>query len=380
MISASDRIILRELARRVADIAAMPVQAERRALWKKHNVLQPVRPMIMVFPEGSWRELLPQSALRCAGEAARGHEYTLRARLYKHDHIGDDEPTTREWKVAKAFSNTGWGLERKRIESPMQHGAWHFDPVIDSAADLKKLRVPEIALDEPETQRRLTEAQELFGDILDVKRVGVQHLSFHLWSLYTGWRGLEQGMMDMYEEPQMLHDAMAFLERGHHELIRQYRELGLLTLNNDGSYQNSGGISYSDELPAKDFDGTHVRCRDLWASAEAQELAQVGPDQHAEFALAYERRLLEPFGLTGYGCCEDLSRTLNHVCPSPTCAASPSRPLPMWIAALPSWPASTSSRGNRSPRTSSAISTSRTSGNTSATRWKSRKPTAACWR
>jgi hypothetical protein len=34
---------------------------------------------------------------------------------------------------------------------------------------------------------------------------------------------------------------------------------------------------------------------------------------HAEFALQYERRLLEPFGLNGYGCCEDLTRKLDDV-------------------------------------------------------------------
>ncbi len=42
-------------------------------------------------------------------------------------------------------------------------------------------------------------------------------------------------------------------------------------------------------------------------------MAQVGPKQHAEFVLQYEKRLLEPFGLTGYGCCEDLTLKLDDV-------------------------------------------------------------------
>ena len=62
---------------------------------------------------------------------------------------------------------------------------------------------------------------------------------------------------------------------------------------------------------APGFDPQRVRPIDLWASAESQELAQVSPRMHAEFALAYEKRLLAPFGLTGYGCCEDLSRKLD---------------------------------------------------------------------
>jgi hypothetical protein len=54
-----ERKVLRELAKHVAEIAALPIQAERRELWKMHNNLQPVRPMILLFPEGSWEELHP---------------------------------------------------------------------------------------------------------------------------------------------------------------------------------------------------------------------------------------------------------------------------------------------------------------------------------
>jgi hypothetical protein len=51
----------------------------------------------------------------------------------------------------------------------------------------------------------------------------------------------------------------------------------------------------------------------MWASAEAQELAGVSPAMHEEFVLQYERPLLAPFGLTGYGCCEDLTAKLDDV-------------------------------------------------------------------
>ena len=51
----------------------------------------------------------------------------------------------------------------------------------------------------------------------------------------------------------------------------------------------------------------------MWASAEAQEMALVSPAMHREFVLEYEERLLAPFGLNGYGCCEDLTRKLDDV-------------------------------------------------------------------
>ena len=37
--------ILRGLASRVAEIAALPVQAEKRDMWKRLKALRPVRPL-----------------------------------------------------------------------------------------------------------------------------------------------------------------------------------------------------------------------------------------------------------------------------------------------------------------------------------------------
>jgi len=312
-IGAKDRVILRDLAKRVAEIADLPIQAERRELWKRHNRLERVRPMILVFPEGSWRELLPSSACVCEDASARAMEWNLRSRIYYHEHIPSDNVIEKEWIVSKAIHVSDWGLVAQHKPSTTPTGSWAFDPVIHGPADLKKLRFPQVYYDEAETQRRLEEAQELFGDILDVRLKGVAHVSFHLMNLYTGWRGLEEVFWDMTENPNMLHDAMAFLEEGYRHLIRQYVEMNLLSLNNDGTYHSSGGVGYTDELPQPDYDPEHIRPMDMWASAEAQELDVVSPEMHEEFCMQYERRLLEAFGLNGYGCCDDLSAKLDYV-------------------------------------------------------------------
>jgi hypothetical protein len=313
MVSKEERKLLRDLAQQVADAAALPVMAERRELWKRHNSLRPARPMILVFPEGAWRELLPDVSLKCTGKAARAIEWNLRHRLYTHEHLLDDTVVEKDWVVQKVVKSSGWGLEPKWRAAPTATGAGAFEPVLHAPADLRKLRFPEISVDEKATAADLARAQDLFGDVLDVKLKGVAHVSFHLMSQYTHWRGLNETMMDMYDNPSLLHDAMAFLEEGHRRVIRQYEDLNLLSLNNDGTYHSSGGVGYTDELPAAGFDPGRVRPRDLWASAEAQELAQVSPAMHAEFSTPYEKRLLAPFGLNGYGCCEDLTLKLGDV-------------------------------------------------------------------
>ena len=313
MFSRPDRELLRDLARRVAEIAELPIQAERRELWKQHNSLESVRPMLLVFPEGSWVELVPFKTLRCEHGIARLFELDLRQRIYYHEHFGDDTVIEREWIVSKAIRSSGWGLEPRRRHSDTERGAWAFDPVIVAPSDLKKLRFPEIEHDETETRKRLEIAEELFGDILEIKLKGIAHLSYHLMNEYTGLRGLEQVMIDMIEAPEMLHDAMSFLTEGHRRILEQCIEQNLLSINNDSTYNSTGGNGYTDDLPLPGYDPDRVRPCDMWASAEAQEMAQVSPRMHDEFILQYEKRLLEPFGLTGYGCCEDLSGKLDSV-------------------------------------------------------------------
>jgi hypothetical protein len=311
--TSKEKVYLRELARRLAEIAHLPVMAERRAMWKRHNRLERVRPMVLVFAEGGWSELLPEDALCCEDETARAMEWRLRQQIYWHEYIPDDWVFEPEWVVDKVYSNSGWGLEPKYKDRTTDRGSWGFDPVIQTADDLNKLRFPEVRYDAEQTEAALTEAHDVFDGILEVKCKGITHMSFHLMATYCRLRGLEQVMADMCEAPEMLHAAMAFLEEGHQRLIAQYNEQGLLELNNDNSYHSSGGVGFSDELPPDDVDPGHLRPCDIWASAEAQELAQVGPDMHEEFSLQYERRLLAPFGLNGYGCCEDLTQKLDKV-------------------------------------------------------------------
>lgn len=311
--SAADRQLLRQLAAQVAEIAHLPIMAERRAMWMQHNRLRRVRPMILVFPEGAWRELLPEAALACQDERARKVEWELRRRLYHHAHLFDDSVIEDLWVMPKRITVSGWGIEPQRIPSQDPTGAWAFDPVIHEPSDLDQLRFPDVSYDAEGSARDLEEMQSLFGDILDVRAKGVAHISFHLAQVYTSLRGLEQVMWDMYDRPEMLHCAMAFLEEGCKRIIEQYQALNLLSLNNDGTYHSSGGVGFTTELPQSDADPAHVRPCDMWASAESQELAQVSPRMHAEFFLPYEQRLLAPFGLNGYGCCEDLTAKLDDV-------------------------------------------------------------------
>ncbi|MDO9542044.1 MAG: hypothetical protein Q7J98_06945 [Kiritimatiellia bacterium] len=314
MLETQDRRILRDLAQRVAEIAGMPLMAERRVLWRRHNALEKVRPLVYINPQRSWCELIPESSLYCQDKPTRDIEFDLRRRIYAFEHFASDNVVEREWVLKKSVQDSGWGLVPRRRHSDDLSGAFGFDPVIIEPSDLKKLKFPKITHDEADTRERHKFFQELFGDILEIRVKGIYDLSYHLLNQYSALRGLQEIMVDMLDNPRMLHDAMAFLEEGHRHIMRQLIEQNLLSLNNDNTAIYTSGHGYTNELPKPDRCGSQqVLPEDLWGWAEAQEMASVSPEMHAEFAFPYEKRLLEPFGLNGYGCCDDVTRKLDFV-------------------------------------------------------------------
>ena len=179
-INLHDQLILRELAARVAEIAGDPVMAKRRDRWVEHNSLRSKRPMMLVFPEGSWAELLPEASLACQDEFSRSIESNLRMRIYTFDHFQDDSVIEAEWVEGPVMDDTGWGVEVRRHPSPEARGAWAFEPVIRGPADLKTLHFPDLVYDPAASRRNAEQMHDLFGDLLQVKSPGVRHISYHL--------------------------------------------------------------------------------------------------------------------------------------------------------------------------------------------------------
>ncbi|MGB2821892.1 MAG: hypothetical protein WBF17_12990, partial [Phycisphaerae bacterium] len=91
----------------------------------------------------------------------------------------------------------------------------------------------------------------------------------------------------------------------------QYEALGVLSLNNGNNRVGSGGLGITDELPQADFDGRRVRMIDMWGNSAPQIFSEVSPEMHWEFALKYEMRILQRFGLNCYGCCEPYHKKID---------------------------------------------------------------------
>ena len=92
---------LRMLAKRVLGIASLPIQKQRISLWKEHNNLSSSLPLVLIFPEGAFSELIPEHVLICENPIFKEVERTLLERIYYHEHIHDVNPIIQDLIVKK---------------------------------------------------------------------------------------------------------------------------------------------------------------------------------------------------------------------------------------------------------------------------------------
>lgn len=306
-----DKTILRRLAEKVAKIAALPIQTEKAEMWRRLNGLERVKPMIWVN-EIPWHEMDVNDELKIqtSDPFCRGLEGQLRRIIYQWEHMRGDMVVEEKIYSSLAIRDTGLGIgedvdivktdERSGIVSRT------FHPQIQEEKDIEKIKMPEITHDVEASEHNYQRVVDIFDDIIPVEKRGVPGRWFAPWDELIRWWGVQEAMMDLVLRPELVHKAVDRLVSAHLHRLDQWEELNLLSLNSSNVRIGSGGFGYSDELPPNDFNPAYVRAIDIWGCATAQIFSEVSPEMHEEFALQYERRWLERFGLTYYGCCEPL--------------------------------------------------------------------------
>jgi hypothetical protein len=306
--------IIQSLASQVAEIAVLPVQAEKRLLWRQLNGLQDGRPMVMI-DQICWNEMNvnDELTLQCEDNECRGYEHGLRQTLYRWRHFPVDRVVEPFVTVHKAMTNTGFGVklhEEIAVSDPTNGVVGHhYNNQFTTDADLDKIREPQVSHDRAETERRLAFARDLFGSRLDVRLTGcTPYLS--LWDPISMWMSVEDALYTMIDRPAYMHRMLDRMTHGYLGMLDQLEEQGLLC-SPQSSIHCTGG--YTDELPLDDYDPAKPRTQDIWAFGLAQMLGSVSPAMYEEFEITYARRIFERFGLVYYGCCEPLDSKMDQV-------------------------------------------------------------------
>ena len=313
--NANDVRIIRELAGRVAAVAALDVQEQKRGLWRRLNGLDPVRPMVMM-DQICWNELAGCAGLelQCGDAECRTYEQQLRRTLYQWEHFPVDMVVEPFLDVPMAVINTRFGMQVQEdtvVGDPTNSVVAHkYKNQFRSEEDIEKIRMATVLHDEAETARRLALAHALFDGLLEVRLRGYDPGYMTLWDPLSMWMGVENAFYALVDTPALIHRILARMTDCVLDMLDQLESKGLLC----GPQQmiHCTG-AYTDGLPAPGFDPARPRVKDLWMFGMAQMFSTVSPDMFKEFEIDYARRICERFGMVYYGCCEPLDGKMNEV-------------------------------------------------------------------
>jgi len=324
-VSRNDREILRELAKKIANIAALPIHKEKIKMWKKLNSLKCGKPMVWIN-EIPWHEMGVgnELKLKTTNEFCRKIEMKMRRTIYKWEHMRVDMVVEPKITCPLVISNSAtdglsngfsFGMKKNadvvKVNGNNDVVSRHFHPQIKDEDDIQKIKVPKISYDKDVTEQNYCVMLGIFDGILEVEKRGTPGFWFAPWDNLIKWLGIQEGLTALALRPEFIHKCMERLIQAYSSMLDQYEELNLLAFNNGNYRIGSGGLGYSDELPRPDSNPKKVKVADLWGCSAAQIFSEVSPQMHEEFALNYEIRWMKRFGLNYYGCCEPLHKKID---------------------------------------------------------------------
>lgn len=315
-IPGSDREALRTLASELAEIAALPVHAEKARLWQKLNDLESERPMVWIN-EVCWHEMDVDGELTLRTEHpwSREQELQLRRTLYQWRHLPGDM-IVNDWLACPlAVHSTDFGIiedvDVVTTDAASDIVSRHFHIQIRDFEDLEKIRMPVVTHNERATELYFQAMCDVYAGIMPVRKQGQTHIWFTPWDYLIRWWGIEEAMLDLTERPALVHAAVDRMVDAWMTELDQFVAQNLLSLDANNTRIGSGGYGYTRELPGGEYDPAHVKPHNMWGCSNAQIFSDVSPSMHWEFAVEHDLRWLARWGMTYYGCCEPLDRKIE---------------------------------------------------------------------
>ena len=319
-----EKEILRTLAKRVAEISALPIQKKTLRQWKGLNSLGPERPMFMI-DQLPWGELVRggEMDLKCENPMMRHFEWQLRETLYRWNHIQDDRVVEAVIRAPKAITNTGFGIAAKEelIQGPAGSAAnsHHYISILNEEEDIEKILTPQISEDKEASKRWLELARDVFGGVMKVVQGGMGSYG-HVWDIISQWLGVERSMYEIADRPEFVHKILDRMFGLFHYQMDEYEKLGAIDVG--GPLVHCTG-AYSGELPGYDgenddeLEAFRHSTKNIWTMGAAQLFSMVSPATHDEFEIAYHMKWYARHGLGYYGCCEPLDRKIHVIAKLP---------------------------------------------------------------
>jgi len=304
-----DREILRELAKKYALLAALPIQKERYERGRDINDLKPRRPMVWL-DEIPWHEMDINGNLTlfCEDDFARQMEQYFRRILYRWEYIQGDMVVQDSYKIGRYYTSTGMGVEvRENILSTDNNNhiiSHDYLDQLDTIEKVEALREPVLTAYPEIDNQRVDWANDILDGILPVKLEG--HYLYHApWDNIPRYRGVMQVLSDLAFEPEFTHAIIKKFTQGAMATMRQMEALSLFSADISSLHCTPPYVSGL-EPPIGP-----VTMKNCWFRGMSQLFTEVSPQMFEEFELNYIKPLMAEFGLVYYGCCEALDNKIE---------------------------------------------------------------------
>lgn len=317
-VSEKDIQILRELAQKYMSYASLPIQEEKRRLWRALNDLHMEKPMVCI-DQLPWNELDVDGSLVCRVEHSyySNVERELRMQIYKWEHLPADMVLEPYIQLPRLIEDSGYGVERQveslNYDNNSSVNSQHFTNLFEEPEDLEKIQTPRLTVDLQAEAVLLAEAQTIFNGIAPVKFRGIT-LHMGLWDTITQWMGVENIYIELMDRPEFMHAMMEKMTNATLASIAQINRLGLYNITDPICHCS---YTYDSKLPPSTCDPTHPTTHDGWGFGLAQLFTSVSPAITAEFEVPYMQRLFPHFGAIYYGCCDRLDDRLDIIARMP---------------------------------------------------------------
>jgi hypothetical protein len=308
-ISNEERRYLRELARKQAEYAALPVMAARKQMWYDLNDAHPgARPPVIIETWTFDRDFMPESVFRCTSPTGRAIERHLLRNVRNHELIDDDKVILDTFDIGWHVDIDEFGLriDREVVKDAqgIETGYRWLHPIKDLKRDLDLLKPAVCRVDRASTYAQQAFLNDLFGDVLPVVIRSDAFSSNMLTHRVVELMGMEAYFLAMMDTPDAVHALMAFLRDNSLRMMAWAEAEGLLRVNNGNQDSFGSSYNFTTRLPAPGYEGGPARLVDMWGDANSQETVGVSPKMFHEFCFPYYRDVCEPLGLLYYGCCE----------------------------------------------------------------------------
>jgi hypothetical protein len=304
--------MLRELAKRQAEIAALPVMAERVKLWYGLNDAKTAHPLVTMEFHGLARDVYPP--LTCENAAARALESQMAMNVFKHDVYKDDRviPAFVMVPIQNHILPFDFTADSERVfeaDGSAGLGYMYKHAVHDFESDINVFRPSAYKVDAglAETYRLKEFCEEILGDILPV-RPEFPAFTFCPANVLIRMMSMETMFCSLLDYPELFHKIMRRLTDEYHAYIDALEAGGAIILNNDASHVPMDTYGYTHDLPGMgvgvDELDRPVKLSDVWGYTNFQETVGMSVPMFDEFFFSYTKEILDRCGLVSYGCCE----------------------------------------------------------------------------